>query len=120
MKKEEVKSQPAQYTKDEYDALRAGMKNYVDEMRGKHLFTAFNQFLESKNIISFSEEYGIAVINPLQYTRFNDMRAKIANYDDAQLKEVLESMPEEKAAWRKKIDALFKDWREAHVKMKAL
>lgn len=117
--KKEVGAAPA-YTKADYDEVRAGIKSFVTERRGKHLFTAFQQFLERKGVVSFDEQYGVSVIVPLEYTRYNDIRAKIDNYDDVQLKEVLESMPEERAAWRKKIDALFKDWRESRARMKVI
>lgn len=119
MKKHNKVQEPVSFSKSEYDELRSGMKKYKDAYEGKHMFTAFHRYLREKGIVSFDEENGLAVINPLQYTRYNDMRAKIQNYDDAKLKEVLDTMPEEKEAWAKKISTLFSDWRQTRAKMKA-
>lgn len=101
--KQEEQTSRTVYTKDDYDALRAGMTKYKDEYRGIHMMTAFNQFMEELGVISFSDNYGISVRGPVDYSKWNDIRAKIAAYDDAKLKEVIDEMPEEKEAWRAKV-----------------
>ncbi len=105
-KKEAV---PVVYTSSDYDTLRAGMKKYQTK-EGKAQFAHFLAYMADKGIVRMepTEGAGYVISSPGEYTKWNNVRARIDFADDAKLQEYLDSMPEEKAAWRKKITEIMK------------
>lgn len=116
--KDKNKEVRQEFSKDDYDSLREGMKSYSLKRINGRLHGAFEQFCADKNIISFSEFGDVQIINPPEYTRLNHMRSKIEAYDDAKLKEAIDSSPEEREAWIAKIEATGKAIREAGQKLR--
>lgn len=105
-KKETV---PVVYTSSDYDTLRTGMRKYQTK-RGKALFSHFLGYMAEKGIVRMveTEGAGYVISSPGEYTKWNNVRARIDFADDAKLQEVLDSMPEEKKAWRAKITEIMR------------
>lgn len=102
----------------EYDALRAEMKKYkYEEFRGRK-WGAFEQAMHHLGVVNL--RYGqLFVRNPSEYSKYLKMHTKIEAKDDAELVEILRTMPEEKVAWEKKRDAFFDEMRETLTQTRA-
>lgn len=94
----------AEFSRDDYNELREMMKPFSLAKRNGRTVGAFEQAMEAAKIASFNERGDLQIINPLQFTRFNEMRSRMERLDDKKLDEIMKEYPEEKEAWLRKVE----------------
>lgn len=118
MTKYQETEQKTTFTFTDYETVRDGMKSFkLKRINGK-LQGAWEQYLASKNIISFDENGRWQIINPGEFTRQSEMKSKMDWKDYDEMKQMFKQFPEEHDAWVARVSKFGESCRAIVSKMK--
>lgn len=105
-------------TMKDVQELSEALKSYSPRKIGIKTQYPFQLYLEDKGIVSFDEWGYMKVRSPQNFTRMSAIYDLYCWKRDKDLKEVLDSMPEEKAAYQAKIAEIGKEVRKLFTHFK--
>lgn len=118
MKKEQSIVEKTVFTKADYDALRSGMKEFsLEKIKGR-TYGAFEQYLESRGIVSFQEGH-MAIVSPGEYQWFCDMYENVQALDRKEQQRMFEAFPAAREEWNEKVSGYFAQMRKSIREMAA-
>ena len=118
MTKYQETEQKTSFSFTDYETVREGMKKFkLTRINGK-LQGAWEQYLASKNIISFDENGRWMIINPTEMTRQSEIKSKMDWKDHEEMKTLFAQNPEEHEAWVERVSKFGESCRAIVNKMK--